>query len=402
MIRVYAVMVQIVPTAFRLMNLQFSGDVEMSSPSVILVGGFLGAGKTTLLVTATERLAAQGKRVGLVTNDQAANLVDTALLKERDLPVDEVSGGCFCCKFDDLIGAMDHLVGEEHPDVLIGEPVGSCTDLSATVMQPMKALYRDRYRLAPLSVLVDPERVSALLGILPVTTGLHGFPDNVSYIFRKQLEEADLIVLNKVDLLSSEAQAEIENALRRQFPRALVMSIAAQEGTGVDAWLEHVTGQHESGRTVTEVDYDEYAEGEAALGWLNAAYKLEADPGHGHDWGSFSLRLMSALRWEFKARSAEIAHLKIHIKAGSSSLVANLTSSQSKPSLRGQIEGSPREARLLVNVRAHLRPDTLRNLVEQGVQGVADTGIHVLTENLECFAPSRPRPTHRYEMVVQN
>ena len=160
---------RVVLTIFTLMNFQPSGEVEMNRPTVILVGGFLGAGKTTLLATAAERLAAQGKRVALVTNDQAANLVDTAVLKEKDLPVDEVSGGCFCCKFDDLIGAMDHLVDAGQPDVLLGEPVGSCTDLSATVMQPMKALQRDRYRLAPLSVLVDPDRVRGQLVKSPAT-----------------------------------------------------------------------------------------------------------------------------------------------------------------------------------------------------------------------------------------
>jgi Ni2+-binding GTPase involved in maturation of urease and hydrogenase len=389
---------QVAHTVFTLISLQLFGELAMRKPSVILVGGFLGAGKTTLLATATEWLTAQGKRVGLITNDQAANLVDTAVLKERALPVDEVSGGCFCCKFDDLIGAMDHLIREEKPDVLLGEPVGSCTDLSATVMQPIKALHRDHYRLAPLSVQVDPERVRALLGLSPSTTALHTFPENVLYIYRKQLEEADLIVLNKVDLLTSEKQVEIEDALRLQFPRAHVMSLSAREGTGVDAWLKYVTGDQQPGRTVTDVDYDVYAEGEAALGWLNAAYRLYAEPGS--DWGTFCHRVMTALRREFQKRSAEIAHLKLHLKAGSSSLVANLTSSDGEPSLRGQIKEPPRDARLLVNVRAHIDPEGLTSLVEHGVQAAANPAIRVVTEDLRCFAPSRPQPTHRYEVVV--
>jgi G3E family GTPase len=383
-----------------LMNLQLSTEVEIKSPTVILVGGFLGAGKTTLLATAAERLAAAGKRVALVTNDQAANLVDTAVLEEGGLAVEEVSGGCFCCKFDDLIGAMDRLVGAEQPDVLLGEPVGSCTDLSATVMQPMKALLRDRYRLAPLSVLVDPERVRGQLVRSPATTALPIFPDNVLYIYRKQLEEADLIVLNKVDLLTPEEQTETEDALQRQFPCAHVMSVSARDGTGVDAWLEHLTGNREAGRTVTEVDYDRYAEGEAALGWLNAAYRLQGDPGKDTDWGAFGRNLMSGLRREFRDRAAELAHLKIHLKAGSSSLVSNLTSSQGEPSLLGRIEGSPREARLLINVRAHLDPDNLRTLVERVVKSRASSALSVVTEDLRCFAPSRPRPTHRYFLVV--
>ena len=59
------------------------------------------------------------------------------------------------------------------------------------------------------------------------------FPDNVLYIYRKQLEEADLIVLNKVDQLTSDEQAETEDALRRQFPAAHVTSVSARDGTAL-------------------------------------------------------------------------------------------------------------------------------------------------------------------------
>ena len=59
---------------------------------LMLVGGFLGAGKTTLLWEAAQRLAGRGRRVGLVTNDQAPELVDTAWLSRAGVRVAEVSG----------------------------------------------------------------------------------------------------------------------------------------------------------------------------------------------------------------------------------------------------------------------------------------------------------------------
>jgi G3E family GTPase len=370
----------------------------MDKPTVMLVGGFLGAGKTTLLAKVAERLMSQGKRVGLITNDQAANLVDTAALEATGSPVEEVSGGCFCCRFDDLIGAMDRLISQKQPDLLLGEPVGSCTDLSATVIQPLKALHRERYRLAPSSVLVDPDRVRPLLGLPAGRIPSQVFPENVVYIYRKQLEEADIIVLNKIDLLSSEQRRDIEDALRREFPGSEVMSLSAKEGIGVDAWLEAVTGDEESGRTVTDVDYDVYAEGEAALGWLNAAYKLHADAGA--DWEGLTRTLMTAMRQAFRETPAEIAHLKIHLKAGSDTLAANLTTSGCEPTVRGGIEGSPADARLLLNVRAHLNPGALRRLVDRVVSEVCQPSIKLTTERIECFAPARPQPTHRYAAVV--
>jgi hypothetical protein len=176
------------------------------------------------------------------------------------------------------------------------------------------------------------------------------------------------------------------------------MAVSAREGTGVDAWLQFVTGGQQSGCTVTEVDYDVYADGEAALGWLNAAYRLHSVPGS--DWSAFCHRLMTTLRQTLRERSAEVAHLKLHLKTGSSSLVTNLTSSQGEATVRGEIRDSLGDARLLINVRAHIDPDSLRDLVQRGVEEAFDRPIRLETEGLQCFAPSRPQPTHRYEVVV--
>ncbi|MEL6110098.1 MAG: GTP-binding protein, partial [Planctomycetota bacterium] len=67
-----------------------------------LLGGFLGAGKTTLIGQIAKRYQAAGKSVGIVTNDQAADLVDTQNLRSQGFSVGEVAGACFCCSFDDL------------------------------------------------------------------------------------------------------------------------------------------------------------------------------------------------------------------------------------------------------------------------------------------------------------
>ncbi len=372
----------------------------MQKTQVILVGGFLGAGKTTLVAKATERLVRQGKRVGLITNDQAANLVDTAILKAASSSVQEVAGGCFCCRFDDLMAAMDRLVEAGMPDVLIGEPVGSCTDLSATVLQPLKKFHKDRFQAAPFSVLVDVKQVRTLERLRNSLRHAQSprFPENVMYIYQKQLEEADLIVLNKADLLSSDELAEVQTILGREFTQAPVITISALEGAGVDAWLDHVLKIDGAGRTIIEVDYDQYAEGEAALGWLNAAMRLEADLPT--DWRAFCLAFMKAMQREFQGMSAEIAHLKLHLTAGSSTLVANLTSNDGEPSLRGSIEALAENASLLVNARARIEPDGLRALVAQCAQAVAGPAIRLVTEDLQSFAPARPQPTHRFERVV--
>src|SRR5262249_44600919 len=122
----------------------------------VMVGGFLGAGKTTTLGRLARPSLARGQRVGIVTNDQAEDLVDTHSLRSQGLPVEEVAGACFCCRFDDLMGKVECLGKAERPDVILAEPVGSCTDLVATVVQPLKDLYGDRFSVAPYPVLFKP------------------------------------------------------------------------------------------------------------------------------------------------------------------------------------------------------------------------------------------------------
>src|SRR5262245_37220499 len=119
----------------------------------IMIGGFLGAGKTTTLARLARQYVAQGKRIGLVTNDQAQNLVDTSSLRAQGFAVREVPGACFCCRFDDLVGKVGELQDAERPEIILAEPVGSCTDLVATVVQPLKDLYRGRFEVAPYAVL---------------------------------------------------------------------------------------------------------------------------------------------------------------------------------------------------------------------------------------------------------
>jgi len=101
-----------------------------------LVGGFLGSGKTTAIIGAVRLLRAQGKRVGVVTNDLGKHLVDTTFFQSARVPAAEIAGGCFRCSFSELKDLLDQLRDEAQPDVVFAEAVGSCADMAATVLSP--------------------------------------------------------------------------------------------------------------------------------------------------------------------------------------------------------------------------------------------------------------------------
>lgn len=359
---------------------------------LILVGGFLGAGKTTLLEATARRLAEQGKAVGLITNDQAPDLVDTALLSRSGAGVQEVAGSCFCCNFNGFIQAVHALI-EQKADVIIAEPVGSCTDLSATIMQPVKDLHPE-IDLAPLTVLADPGRA---LEVLQQKDSL--VHPSALYILRLQMEEADRILLNKIDTLSISERESMVSLLREAFPQAEVGELSARSGKGLNEWLGSVLGANKAGQCIVEVDYDRYAEGEAVLGWLNALVSLESSGG-GLDWLAYSRDLLENLHESFKRHSAEIGHVKLVIESDGKECVANLTHLEGKVAVQGDKAMTSGHSDLTLNVRVQMSPEHLETIVRQAFGASEGSALSATVRTLRCLMPGKPDPTHRYSFPV--
>jgi G3E family GTPase len=276
----------------------------MLTAHYIMIGGFLGAGKTTSILRLAQHFSSLGKRVGLIANDQSQGLVDTAMLANSGLPTEEISGGCFCCKFNSLIEACENLDAHSKPEIYLAEPVGSCTDLVATVVTPLQQLHADRYRIAPLSVLVDPIRAQRFLGLLTGKT----FSPKVNYIYDRQLEEADLIVINKSDLLQTDQLQTLVSTLEKRYPKAKVLSVCARTGEGFEQWLEALTPSAKTNQGSMPVDYQLYAEGEALLGWVNVSAHIR---GAEFDGNQFLLTLLEDLHQSLLNQSKDLSLIHI-------------------------------------------------------------------------------------------
>lgn len=367
----------------------------MHTARYVMIGGFLGAGKTTSMLRAAEWFAARGLRVGIVTNDQAAGLVDTALSRARSLPVEEIAGGCFCCRFNSLVEAADRLSRDAAPDVLLAEPVGSCTDLVATVSLPLARLYGDRFTVAPVSVVVDPLRAMRVLGVPGAAGG--GFSANVSYIYRKQLEEAEIVVVNKCDLLDAERRAALVASLAAACPGARIVEVSARDGTGLDAWFEALSSDASRPRPIGDIDYDRYADGEALLGWLNAEVRLGTPGGEEWDGNVALVRLLEAVRAAVAGHGFEIAHLKATLSLEGDDLelaAANLVRSAAAPELSHRLAEPVDAGRLLLNLRAEADPALLEKALGEALAAVC-APLAPRVVHCEHFRPGRPVPTHR-------
>jgi len=376
--------------------MNFSVGATMSRVRFIMLGGFLGAGKTTAMAKLTRHYIGQGKRVALVMNDQAQDLVDTNSLREQGFAVEEVAGACFCCKFDELLEKVGSLETSEHPDVILAEPVGSCTDLVATVVQPLKDLYGDRFEIAPYAVLFKPSHGLRILKNEPNA----GFSPKAAYIFRKQLEEADAILINRIDEFSPQQVDKLSDLVATQFPGTPLLRVSAKTGQGLEAVAQLLDQQGAFGRKVLEIDYDTYAEGEAELGWHNSSVHVTSDRPLELD--GLLLAIIEGLRKSLSAQQAEVAHLKI-IGLGEGSFgVANLVSSHTPAELSLPSRDTLQEADVIVNARVAIDPEQLTKEVRAVVESACRAkGAKPEFKSTQSFRPGRPTPTHRYPAAVK-
>src|SRR5262249_29780260 len=162
--------------------------------------------KTTAIARLARIYAERGKQVAIVTNDHASELVDTQTLRSLGFNVGEIPGACFCGNLDELVSAVERASVFAVPDVVFVEPVGSCTDMVATVIRPLKRLLANQFEVAPYGVLLKPSHGKKILR--GESNG--GFSPQAEYIFRQQLEEADFVAINRIDQLSVVEADELE------------------------------------------------------------------------------------------------------------------------------------------------------------------------------------------------
>ena len=356
------------------------GDVPLST-RVVIIGGFLGAGKTTLINRLGRELNAKGSRVGLITNDQGEELVDTQYSKEMGMEVSEVLRGCFCCHFNDLLQSA-RVLAQGRPDIILAEPVGSCTDLLATVVAPLKLIYPTEFTIAPLIILADSSRLAEEAVD----------PESLSgYLRQHQILEGEYIVLTKTDRLKPEQLSLVREAISQLNPQAQIIEYSSLTGKNLDRILAVILSESISKRAPVDIDYDRYAEAEAELGWYNGTVRFDAEHADAYD------LCLSTLKGIADAyHPGDIAHAKVLLRSPSSVAKMSLVKGQISVDLVRGSRYADGESVLTINARIVSAPELLRDNVRQAADvALRVRGLRKSSLKDDCFSPSRPNPTHR-------
>ena len=359
--------------------------------TVHLVGGFLGSGKTTAIRSACELLRQRGEAASVITNDQGTLLVDTAFLQGSH-PTREVTGGCFCCRYDQMV----ELLAEARRDGarhVFAEAVGSCADLVATVVRPLLGSATSPVDRVSFTAMVD-----ARLLIRVQAGDSLPWSGDVAYLFLEQLREAPLLVASKWDLVGDPPSLSASGI---PVPGQTVLCQDGRTPGGVTAWVDALCdpghpATADAGACELGIDYARYGAGEEALAWLDAEVRVDAAGGGARAAAS---RLVRAVVAEVSDEADAIGHVKFLIRDHLYDVKVSHTAADETPNqalldeLRQLDRLSDRRLHVVVNARAEIGAEALQRILKRAAE--PSPGGETLTIiRSATFHPAPPQPVH--------
>ncbi len=353
----------------------------------VIIGGYLGAGKTTLATAIGRELKEKHDlSVAIITNDQGNVLVDTEFVRNAGFDVMDVMGGCFCSNFNDFVKNARSLVQVGRPDIIIAEPIGTSTNILASVVVPMRTMYPEEFEVAPLLVVLDGTRISELL------EKSQGFGLGSSKIIpAHQLHEAEYVLISKADRLTEEQIEEATRHVKLEVPEATVIVFSSKSMTNVDQIIDVILSDRLSEKAAAPTDNRMFAMEKASMGWYNATAHLHASTPV--DLYVFIKSLLKKVSSKFGSEA--IAHVKVLVESREAAVKMSLVmDSIQTDGIRGG-RYLKNDGRLILNARVSASPKDLKDFFEGIVTSTASE-MEVQMEDFSelCFSPKPETPSH--------
>lgn len=207
---------------------------------IIIITGFLGSGKTTLLLEVAKRLSEQGKKLAIIENEVGEIGIDDFLIRENSYNVREIYSGCICCSLRmDLISTLLMLEREYDPEVVILEPSG--------VAGPKQVIHA----LQGYGGEIDSKTVVNIVDV----SRFHKLEKLTLPLIRDGLETAELVVMNKTDLISEEGLAGLEARLKEFNDKVPMVPVSLLKSDSIDELISLICTEPETEKTVDPIDH---------------------------------------------------------------------------------------------------------------------------------------------------
>jgi len=188
---------------------------------IIQIAGFLGSGKTTTIIALSNIIARKGKKIAIIVNEIGEIPVDARIINEYGLKVIDIGGGCICCELlVNLAYTLEELRKFYNPDIIIIEPSGVA--IPSSIDECIKMI-KNNIEKGPIIVLFDGERGEELL-----------LDDELSKFIKRQLINANIIAINKIDVINEDKIKYYEEILKSINPNAIILKISAKNRIGLE------------------------------------------------------------------------------------------------------------------------------------------------------------------------
>lgn len=354
------------------------------STKYMIVSGFLGAGKTTSMIAMARVINRKYGRAGIIANDLGAkNLVDADYTRTADVDINEITGDCICYVTEDLVDHINRLAGTGC-DVVISDIPGCGIGGLDHVYLKLKADYPGQFDLLPFVCVVDPERLRM---ILPERANIN-LPEEMRFLLNAQMAEADLLVLNKTDLLSPEELEFDLSFIKQAYPDVPVMTMSARTGEGVEEVVDFVMA-HRSPAEHREIGYGtaEFDAAEAQMCWYNRRFFARQRDEKMIDFNQLVDDFLEAIRDGLIEAKRNVGHLKLFAAGeGDDFVKGSLVGVDYDIEYERTLEKQYAAMSIIVNARAMCESDTLGEIMEDAIDEIkAKYGVKCNIIFTECF-----------------
>lgn len=341
----------------------------------MVMSGFLGAGKTTTMIALAEYMDEHYGKTAIIANDLGANLVDTKLTQTTGCTVAEIGNDCICYQMDNTVDQIRRLRDKHNAIFVMSDIPGCGVGALDHVYGALHENNKDEFTLSPFTVLVDPERLRM---IMPEKADIN-LPEELVYLLKLQLEEADLIVLNKIDLLDEETIARYMDFLHEACPDIPALKISAREKTGIAELADYLTKNNSQLKNFSVRYNREFQEAEAKLTWYNRRIYFKSLDGSTFDCNAVVDDLIEEIRMSLIERKRNVPHLKTFATSGDGDYnKASLIGVDYDTEYARKFDNQHENMRMIINARAVCESRPMARLVDDAVDFVCDK------YNLDC------------------
>ncbi|MCD4822699.1 MAG: GTP-binding protein [Methanococcoides sp.] len=284
---------------------------------IMIIGGFLGSGKTTTLLKLGKYLSDTGHKIAIIVNEIGEIGLDGDTLSSTGIVTEELTSGCICCTLKiSMEYTLSNLSDEFHPDVIIIEPTGIA--FPRQIKDDIALMKIDDLSFAPIVNIVDGTRFNTEIKQTPK-------------FIQTQIEDADILCINKVDIAEKEKVAEVRNFLEGLNPEAEVIEFSAKEADEkFQRLIDLLAGQSKEREVRENINSIEASEVSSYSGELTIKdCELEAQKAE-----KYAIAVLTSIGEQIKNLNPDfVGHIKMALEYPETLMKASITSSESVPNV---------------------------------------------------------------------